>query len=79
MVLRPYEYEDYMNAIVLYGVSNSTLRTIGFALKGVDELLLFKRKTAEVVKRLVDHTIALKRVKAAGCKRRHASTLDHII
>jgi len=77
MVLKPYEYEDYVNAIVLYGVSNSTLRTIGFALKGTDELLLFKRKTAEVVKRLVDSTIALEKVKAAGCKRLHAPILNY--
>jgi len=76
MVLRPYEYEDYLNGIVLSGVPDSVLRTIGFALKGTDELLMFKRRTAEVVKRLVDRTIVLERAKAAGCRRRRASALN---
>jgi len=84
MVLKkPYEYEDYLRALALNGVPNSAVHMIGYMLVGsrgsgggFDELLLFKRKTAEVVRGLVDHYAAVRAVRADGCKRRKTTILD---
>jgi len=68
MLLKPYEYGDYMRTLA-FGVPDSAVRMIGYMLIGTDELLKFKRKTAEVVKRLVDYNMDVYTVRIGGCKR----------
>jgi len=80
---KPYEYEDYLRALALSGVPDSAVRMVGYMLVGsrgsgggFDELLLFKRKTAEVVRGLVDHYAVVRAVRMDGCKRRKTTILD---
>jgi len=84
MTLRkPYEYEDYLRALAISGVPDSAVHMVGYMLVGsrgsgggFDELLLFKRKTAEVVRGLVDHYAAVRIARMDGCKRRETTILD---
>jgi len=68
MLLRPYEYGDYMRMLA-FGVPDSAIHMIGYMLIGTDELLKFKRRTAEVVKGLVDYNTDVYAVRIDGCKR----------
>jgi len=83
MTLKPYEYADYLNMLALHGVPNSAVHMVGYMLVGsrgsgggFDELLLFKRKTAEVVRGLVDYYPIARAVRMDGCKRRRTTILD---
>jgi len=73
MLLKPYEYGDYMRALA-FGVPDSAVRMIGYMFVGTDELLKFKRRTAEVVKGLVDYNIDVYTVRRNACIARSGAT-----
>jgi len=78
MLLKPHEYRGYMHTLLLYGVPDSAVRMIGYMLCGLDELLLFKRRTAEVVKALVDYNVFAYHARMDGCKRHVDMALNYV-
>jgi len=82
MVLKkPYEYADYLHMLAFNGVPDSAIHMIGYMLvgkreddgDGFDELLLFKRKTAEVVRDLVNNSAIVRIVRMDDCKKHKAT------
>jgi len=78
MALKPREYRSYMNVLALYGIPDSAVHAIGYALRGAGELLLFKRYVAELVRELAYYNAEVRAARSEGCKGRNARILDYV-